>query len=84
MKHPHFLSFIRLGSLLQICTGVKKHNVVCVRIQCGLGSSVLEVSTASIFSRLSEGGGSMSSEQYRYQIMWCCQFRRTHFDCFLE
>ena len=37
----------------------KKHNMVWVKIICGLGSSVSEKYTACVFRRLSEDGGIM-------------------------
>ena len=51
---------------------VNKHNVVQVRITCGLGSSVSEEFTVSIFRRHSEDGDSSdSSEQYPFQVILC-------------
>jgi hypothetical protein len=50
------LSLVFQSSLLKDFTVVKKHNVVWVRITCGLGSDVWKEYTACVFRRLSEAG----------------------------
>ena len=76
MNHP-------LGFLLQFFTVVNKHNVVQVRITCGLGSSVSEEFTVCIFRRHSEDGDSLFPQNSIHSKLFCVRGRKQS-QCLLD
>ena len=68
---------------LQVFTAVDEYNVICVWITRNVRSSVAEELTVCIFCRLSEDGGSVSSEQYPSHIVMCL-CGKTQSQCLLD